>query len=121
MPQSNGRVEGSLKEILPMGRRILVMPHETQEYKGKIIIPDNCKQMAPTSGVVRALGFDLKVEEAYPLSEGDTIVYSKYAGVEFGFDDGHRLLIIHEDDVLGIMHGEARISPDFSRVAPEGR
>jgi chaperonin GroES len=106
MPQSMGRLQGRLKEMLPTGRRLLIRPHETPTYKGSIILPDNCKQMAPCSGVIAALGFDLQDDPDCRLKEGDAIVYSKYAGVEFTFDDQHRVMIIHEDDVLALLYGE---------------
>ena len=100
MPQSHGRVDGSYKPILPAGRRVLVKPHETPEYKNTIILPDSVKSVIPTTGIILALGFDM--EEAAPYKEGDKIIFSKYGGVEIAFDDGTRVLIVHEDDILGI-------------------
>lgn len=119
MPQSYGRVEGSMKAMLPLGRRILVRPHSTPDYKGNIIIPDNCKSTVPTTGTVLALGFDFEKED--PLREGDQICYSVYGGVELKFDDGSKVLIIHEDDVLSIIRGgEVRISPDVEAMSNGG-
>lgn len=102
MPQSYARMEGEFKPLMPAGKRILVRPHETPEYKGSIILPDSVKSVVPTAGVVLTLGWDFP--ENYPyIQEGDQILYSKYAGVEFKFDDGKRIMLIHEDDVLGVM------------------
>jgi co-chaperonin GroES (HSP10) len=101
MAQSHGRVEGSYKPILPSGRRVLVRPHETPDYKGSIILPDSVKTIVPTTGVIMALGFDL--EDGAPYRENDAIIFSKYGGVELSFDDGTRVLIVHEDDILGIL------------------
>lgn len=105
MPQSTGRIEGTLKNLLPTGRRILIRPHETPDYKGSILIPESAKTVAPTTGIIACLGFELQDDETNRLREGDTVVYSRYAGVELKFDDGHRVMIIHEDDVLGVLHG----------------
>lgn len=101
MPASHGYVEGDIKELLPCGRRLVVIPHETPNYKGSIILPDSVKSVIPTTGTIKALGFDL--EAGNPFKEGDRIVFSKYGGVELTFTDHHRLLVVHEDDVLAII------------------
>lgn len=101
MPASIGRVSGELKELLPCGRRLVVIPHETPGYKGTIILPDSVKTVIPTTGTIKAVGFDLEI--GAPFREGDQIVFSQYGGVELKFDDGHRLVVVHEDDVLAII------------------
>jgi len=58
--------------------------------------------MVPTTGAIMALGFDL--EEGNPYREGDSVVFSKYAGVELTFGDGTRVAIVHEEDILGIIN-----------------
>ena len=113
MPASIGRVEGSLKEMLPLGRRILVQPHETPDYKGTIILPESVKTTIPTTGIILAIGFDLQDDEHNRLQEGDQIVFGRYGGVELKFDDGHRRLIIHEDDVLAIIKGNIIIKEEI--------
>lgn len=105
MPQSYSRVRGELKDLLPMGSRIVVRPHVMPKYKGSIILPGNVTSMQPTTGTVVALGFALQHEE-YPIHEGDQIVYGKYGGVDLELDNGSHLLVIHEDDVLAIISGE---------------
>ena len=101
MPASHGSVAGTYKPILPAGRRVLVRPHETEGYKGTLIIPDSAKGLVPTTGVIMALGFEM--EEGKPFCEKDTIIFSKYGGVEITFEDQTRVLIVHEDDILGII------------------
>lgn len=97
-------------------------PHRTPDYKGAIIIPDSCKETMPTTGSVAALGFELIDDEHNRLREGDQICYSRYGGVELKFDDGNKLLIIHEDDILAILKGgEIKISPDTEAIMESGR
>lgn len=105
MPSSTGVVRGSYKPILPAGRRILVKPHETPDYSGNIILPQSVKTLIPTTGVIMALGFDL--QEGIPFKVGDSIIFSKYGGVEVTFSDEARVVIVHEDDVLGILDAES--------------
>ena len=114
MPQSYGRLEGELKVMLPMGRRVLVRPHETPEYKGTIILPDSAKTVVPTTGIVLALGFGF--EEGYPLHEGDQVVFSKYGGVELKSDDGRRVVILHEDDILAIVTGNILLDSTNGKI-----
>ena len=65
------------------------------------------------------MGFDLECRENYPLCVGDRVVYSKFAGVEFSYDDGHRVLMVAEEDVLGIVGGEVTIEPDTERMVAQ--
>ena len=87
-------------------------PHETASYKGNLIIPDSAKEVIPTTGIILALGFDL--EDGNPYREKDAIIYSKYAGVELTFDDGTKVMIVHEDDILGILDS----APQIKEPAP---
>lgn len=120
MPQSQGRVEGGYKPILPNGRRVLVRPHETPEYKNTIILPDSVKTVIPTTGVIMALGFEMETGE--PFRVGDAILFSKYGGVEITFDDHTRVLIVHEDDILGILNASVMSEPESeSEVSHAGR
>ena len=112
MAQSTGRIEGTLKEILPTGRRVVIIPQDTPEYKGRIIIPDSAKTVAPTTGTIYALGFDLQDDDTNRLKVGDVVCYSKYSGVELKYDDGHRFLIVNDEDILGILKGEVTIRSD---------
>lgn len=92
--------------LKPLHDRILVRRNEEEEQKqGGIIIPDTAKEK-PQEATVLAVGSgrvsdDGKVQPL-DVKEGDTVVFGKYAGTEVKVD-GEELLIIREDDVLGVL------------------
>jgi chaperonin GroES len=86
-------------------RMIVERTEEESKTKGGIIIPDTAKEK-PLQGKVLAVG-NGKVQEdgkVRPLDvhAGDTILFSKYAGTEIKLD-GKDLLILREEDVLGVL------------------
>lgn len=92
------------KNIKPLGNRILVKRSEAQTVKGTIILPDNAKEK-PKQGVVVAVGPGKADKEGQlhrmELKEGDTVLFTAYAGSEVGADSGY--LIMSEEDVLGVL------------------
>jgi chaperonin GroES len=94
--------------IKPLGDRVLVKPVEREERtKGGILLPDTAKEK-PQMGKVLAVGSGRLLEngQRQPLDvkEGDTILFSKYAGTEIKVD-GEELLLIGERDILAIVEG----------------
>ena len=91
--------------IKPLADRVLVEPTaaETTTASG-IIIPDTAKEK-PQKGKIVAAGPG-KVENGTKIdmtvSEGDTVLYGKYAGTEVTIE-GKELLIMKESDILGIL------------------
>jgi chaperonin GroES len=83
----------------PLANRVLIEREEeiTTTATG-IIIPDNAKEK-PLTGKVLAVGVDATDEG---ISEGDVVVFGKYAGTEITLD-GKELLILTSDDILGIV------------------
>jgi chaperonin GroES len=83
----------------PLANRVLIEREEeiTTTATG-IIIPDNAKEK-PLTGKVLAVGTDATDEG---ISEGDVVVFGKYAGTEITLD-GKELLILTSDDILGIV------------------
>jgi len=73
--------------------------------KGGIIIPDTAKEK-PQEGEVIAVGNGKKTEEgkivALDVKAGDRILFGKYSGTEIKID-GEELLIVREDEVLGVI------------------
>jgi chaperonin GroES len=92
--------------LRPLHDRILVRRLEEEEQRrGGIIIPDTAKEK-PQQATVLAVGTgritdDGKVQ-ALDVKVGDRVVFGKYAGTEVKLD-GEELLIIREDDVLGVL------------------
>jgi chaperonin GroES len=92
--------------IRPLGDRVLVQPLEEQEVKkGGIIIPDTAKEK-PQEGKILSVGPGKRDDagKLIPLDvkKGDKILFSKYGGTEITVD-GEKMLIMREDDILGVV------------------
>ncbi len=92
-------------KIKPLGDRLIVKPIERETMKGGIIIPDTAKEK-PMEGEVVAAGpgkMDEKGNRApMDVKVGDKVLYGKYSGTEIKLDD-ETYLIIHQDEILGIL------------------
>ena len=93
--------------IKPLEDRILVksLEAETTTASG-LVIPDTAKEK-PSEGKVIAVGpgrWDDEGENRIPVdvSEGDTVIYSKYGGTEIKYD-GQDYLILSARDVLAVI------------------
>ena len=92
--------------LRPLYDRILVKRlEEGEQVQGGIIIPDTAKEK-PQQATVLAVGSgrvndDGKIQPL-DVKAGDKVIFGKYAGTEVKVD-GEELLIIREDDVLGIV------------------
>ena len=98
-------------KLVPLHDRILVRRvEEAKTTAGGIIIPDSAKDK-PQEGEVIAAGKGKVNEEGklHPLEvkEGDRILFGKYAGTEIKID-GEELVIMREEEVLGILHGATK-------------
>jgi chaperonin GroES len=97
----------SLKNIKPLGNRVLVKRSEPKASKGGIILPDSAKEK-PKQGEVVAVGPGKTDEEGalQPMNVrvGDNVLFSAYAGTEVKTDSrDEELLILSEDDILGVL------------------
>ena len=93
-------------KVRPLHDRILIKRIEEKEtVKGGIIIPDTAKEK-PQEAEVIAVGNGKKTEEgkviALDVKAGDRILFGKYSGTEIKLD-GEELLIMREDEILGII------------------
>lgn len=96
--------EHMLEKLRPLGDRLLVQRTETAEEKtlGGIIIPDAAKEKAQQGKVIAVGQGKLTPEgKVIPMQvhKGDVVYFGKYAGTEAG----ENLLILREDEVLGIL------------------
>jgi len=94
-------------QVTPLYDRLLVKRlAEEEKTKGGIIVPDSAKEK-PAQGEVIAAG-NGRISEAGQISpltvkKGDKILFGKYSGNEVKIN-GEELLIIREEEVLGIIH-----------------
>ena len=91
-------------KLKPLGDRLIVKAVEEEETTASgIVLPDTAKEK-PQRGKVLAVGegkWDEDGEKRIPLdvTEGDTVLYSKYGGTEVQVE-GEDLLVLRESDVL---------------------
>jgi chaperonin GroES len=91
-------------KLKPLGDRLIVRAIEEEEKTASgLVLPGTAKEK-PQKGEVIAVGegrFDEDGEKRIPLdvSQGDTVLYSKYGGTEIKVD-GEDLLVLRESDVL---------------------
>src|SRR5690348_18348471 len=99
-----------MAKLTPLHDRILVKRiEEAETTRGGIIIPDTAKDK-PQEGEVIAVGKGKSNEEGkirpLDVKEGDRILFGKYSGTEIKID-GEELVIMREEEVLGILSGSA--------------
>ena len=93
-------------KIKPLQDRVIVKRME-EEHKtsGGIIIPDSAKEK-PQQGKVLAVGPGKVLEGGtrvdMTVKVGDLVLFGKYSGSEVKID-GEEVLIMREDDILGII------------------
>ena len=93
-------------KIRPLHDRLLIKRiTETEKTRGGIIIPDTAKEK-PQEAEVIAVGGGKVLDDGKtrPLTvkAGDRILFGRYTGSEVTLD-GVELLILREDDVLGVV------------------
>ena len=92
----------------PLHDRVVVRRVDAEEKTvGGIIIPDTAKEK-PQQGEVLAVGPGKRDEtgKLVPLDvhAGDQILFGKWSGTEVKVD-GEDLLIMKEDDIMGVVEG----------------
>jgi len=100
---ANGNGTATAVKLQPLGDRVVVQPAEREETtKSGIVIPDTAKEK-PQRGSVIAVGQGRRDEDGdripMDVSVGDTVLFAKYAGTEFKFED-EEYLILSEKDIL---------------------
>ena len=102
-----------MTKIRPLHDRIVVKRIEDKhQMQGGLHIPDSAKEK-PQEAEVTAIGKGKRLEDGtlVPLDVqvGDRVLLGKYAGNEIKLD-GEDYLIIREDEVLGVVHGAAKLA-----------
>ncbi len=92
--------------IQPLHDRVIVKRiDEGEQVRGGIIIPDSAKEK-PQEGEVIAAGLGKYKEDgsrqALDVRAGDRVLFGKYGGSEIKLD-GEDLLIMREDEILGVI------------------
>jgi chaperonin GroES len=95
----------------PLHDRVVVRRIDAEEKTaGGIIIPDTAKEK-PQQGEVLAVGPGKRDENgklvALDVKAGDQILFGKWSGTEVKID-GEDLLIMKEDDIMGIVEGATK-------------
>jgi chaperonin GroES len=92
--------------LKPLGDRIIIQPVEKEEKTTSgIVLPDSAKEK-PQEGRVVAVGTGRLTDKGervqLEVSEGNSVIFSKYAGTEVKYE-GQEYLILREDDVLAVI------------------
>jgi chaperonin GroES len=95
---AKGNGTATAVKLQPLGDRVVVQPAEREETtKSGIVI------QKPQRGSVIAVGQGRRDEDGdripMDVSVGDTVLFAKYAGTEFKFED-EEYLILSEKDIL---------------------
>ncbi len=97
-----------MKNVKPLGNRILVRRSKAQATKGGILLPDSAQEK-PKEGEVIAVGPGKIGEqgklEVPQIKVGEKVLFSSYSGTEVKdiSEDDEEFLILSEDDVLGVL------------------
>ncbi|WP_280530757.1 co-chaperone GroES [Ornithinibacillus bavariensis] len=92
--------------IKPLGDRVVIELVEQEEKTASgIVLPDSAKEK-PQEGRIVAVGSGRVTESGervqLEVSEGDRIIFSKFAGTEVKYD-GKEYLILRESDILAVV------------------
>ncbi|MFC5713869.1 co-chaperone GroES [Thalassorhabdus alkalitolerans] len=92
--------------LKPLGDRIIIEQIESEEKTASgIVLPDSAKEK-PQEGKVVAVGSGRVTENGerveLEVSEGNSVIFSKYAGTEVKYE-GKEYLILRESDVLAVI------------------
>jgi chaperonin GroES len=96
--------------IRPLQDRVILRRiEEGEQVRGGIIIPDTAKEK-PQEGEIVAAGEGKYREDGtrqtLDVRVGDRVLFGKYSGSEIKID-GEELLIMREDEILGIIQRAA--------------
>ncbi len=90
--------------LKPLGDRVVLQVEKEAEQKvGNIVIASNAQEKPVTGKVIvvstQTVG---KLQKPTAVSEGDTVVFDKYAGQEIHVE-GQDYLVVHEKDIIAVI------------------
>jgi len=93
-------------KLVPLDDRVVIQRMEAEDTSpGGIVLPDAAKEK-PQKGKVIAVGAGKMLDDGtragMDVKEGDTVLFSKYAGTEVTID-GEEYLIMKDADVLAVL------------------
>jgi chaperonin GroES len=93
--------------IRPMYNRVIVRKEEVETTTSTgLIIPGGAAEK-PSKGEILAVGKGTRTSEGVliPLdvSVGDTVIFGQYVGQEIKTDNGEKLVVMTEDDIVAII------------------
>ncbi|KAK9058334.1 hypothetical protein SSX86_023175 [Deinandra increscens subsp. villosa] len=96
-----------VKDLKPLNDRVLIKVEEAEETTaGGLLLTQSTKEK-PSIGTVIAVGPGPLNEEGnrtgLPLSPGNTVLYSKYAGNDFKGADGSEYMALRASDVMAVL------------------
>jgi chaperonin GroES len=94
-------------KLKPLGDRLIVKRFDAEDKTaGGIILPDNAKSK-PQKGKVLAVGpgklSSEGVRQAMQVREGDTVLFTSWAGDEFKDRNQDAILVMREEDILAVV------------------
>jgi chaperonin GroES len=92
-------------KVVPLGDKVAIKPLEADETTaGGIVLPDSARER-PQQGRVLSVGDGRLLPDGsrvdHQVSEGDRVLFSRYAGAEVLVDD-EEVLIMNEDEILAV-------------------
>jgi chaperonin GroES len=105
--KSDGIAEGKAMQLKPLSDRIIVRRADSQEKTaGGVYLPDNAKNK-PQKGKVLAAGPGRLLKDGkrrgLQVKEGDTVLFTSWAGDEFKDRGGDTILVMREEDILAVV------------------
>ena len=94
-------------QIKPLGDRVVIKRFEAEEKTaGGILLPDTARNK-PQKGKVLAVGPGKLSKDGKPqpldVKEGDTVLFTNWAGDEFKEAQGENILLMRVDDILAVL------------------
>ncbi|KAL3532729.1 hypothetical protein ACH5RR_006250 [Cinchona calisaya] len=96
-----------VKDLKPLNDRVLIKVAEAEEKTAGGLLLTEATKEKPSIGTVIAVGPGLLDEEGnrkpLPISPGNTVLYSKYAGIDFKGSDGSEYIALRAAEVMAVL------------------